>query len=436
MNPRMNTSPVPASRREFLLHSAAASAIAFAAPAILSTQKTFAANSDTIKIGLVGCGGRGTGAAGDAMNADPNLILTAVGDAFPDQAEKSLRGLREQFKDRVAVTPEKTFTGLDAYKKVIDSGVDVVLLASPPGFRPFHLRYAVEAGKNIFCEKPMATDAPMLRHVMESVRISKEKKLNLVSGFCWRYDLPRQAFYKQIHDGALGEVVAVYGTYLTGPVKQLNGKKPEGTSDLEWQMRNWMNYTWLSGDGIVEQCIHTVDKVKWAFKDVPPAKCTANGGRNHPNFDGNIFDHVSVTYEWANGARAFVAQRQEPGCFNDNSDYVLGTTGKGWSGWNDPYIKSGDQMKWKYRGEKPQMYVYEHQQLYKAIRTGEWHNDGDWMASSTLMGIMGRMAAYTGAEVTWEQALNSQLSLVPQEFAWDMPLPVLPIARPGITKFI
>jgi len=444
MIPRMNASSAPTSaltpaspsRREFLRTSTAASAIAFAAPAILVRQKAFAANTDTIKIGLVGCGGRGTGAAGDAMNADPNLIITAVGDAFADQAEKSLKGLREQFGERVAVTPEKTFTGLDAYKKVIDSGVDVVLLASPPGFRPFHLRYAVEAGKNIFCEKPMATDGPMLRHVMESVRISKEKKLNIVSGFCWRYDLPRQAFYNQIHDGALGEVSAVYGTYLTGPVKPLIGTQPAGAKDLEWQMRNWMNFTWLSGDGIVEQCIHTVDKVKWAFKDVPPVKCTATGGRNHPNFNGTIFDHMTVVYEWANGARGIVAQRQVPGCFNDNSDYVIGTAGKGYSGWNDPYIKSGNEMKWKYRGEKPQMYVYEHQQLYKAVRGGGWHNDGDWMASSTLMGIMGRLAAYTGAQVTWEQALNSQESLVPKEFSWDMKLPVPPMARPGVTKLV
>ena len=149
-----------------------------------------------------------------------------------------------------------------------------------------------------------------------------------------------------------------------------------------------------------------------------------------------IFDHVTVVYEWANGARGIVGQRQEAGCFTDNSDYVLGSTGKGWSGWNDPYIKSGDQLKWKYRGEKPQMYVYEHQQLYKAVRGGAWHNDGDWMASSTLMGIMGRLAAYTGQEVTWEQALNSKQSLVPQEFSWDMSLPIAPLALPGVSKLI
>jgi len=320
---------------------------------------------------------------------------------------------------------------------VIDAGVDVVLLASPPGFRPAHLRYAVEKKKHIFCEKPMATDSAGIRHVMESVRMSKEAKLNLVAGYCWRYSFPQQEFFKRINEGEIGEVLAMYGTYLTGPVKPMQSpaQRKDGVGDLEWQMRNWMNFTWLAGDGYVEQCIHTVDKMMWAFGDKPPAKVVANGGRVHPNYEGNIFDHMTATYEWANGARGVIAQRQIANCYSDNSDYLLGGKGKGWNGWSNSYFKNADGSNgWRYRGEKPDMYVVEHQHLYKAIRNGELHNDGDRMVNSTLAGIMGRLAAYTGQEVTWEQALNSQIKLVPDNLSWDMKLPIEPLPVPGKTK--
>ncbi|MCX6859158.1 MAG: Gfo/Idh/MocA family oxidoreductase [Verrucomicrobia bacterium] len=424
-------------RRDFLKSSSTAAALTFAAPALLMRDRAFAANTDTIRIGLVGCGGRGTGAAGNALEADKNLILVAMGDAFEDQLKQSHSSLDKQFPGRVQVEPSKRFVGLDAYQKVIDAGVDVVLLASPPGFRPTHLRYAVEKKKHIFCEKPMATDSAGIRHVMESVRMSKEAKLNIVAGYCWRYSLPRREFFKRINEGEIGEVLAMYGTYLTGPVKpmQAPSQRKDGVGDLEWQMRNWMNFTWLAGDGFVEQCIHTVDKMMWAFGDKPPAKVVANGGRVHPNYEGNIFDHMTATYEWANGARGVIAQRQIANCYSDNSDYVLGGKGKGWNGWSNAYFKNADGSNgWRYRGENPDMYVVEHQHLYKAIRAGEFHNDGDRMVNSTLAGIMGRLSAYTGQEVTWEQALNSKIQLVPDNMSWDMKLPIEPLPVPGKTK--
>ncbi len=424
-------------RRDFLKSSSTAAALTFAAPALLMRDRAFAANTDTIRIGLVGCGGRGTGAAGNALEADKNLILVAMGDAFEDQLKQSHSSLDKQFPGRVQVEPSKRFVGLDAYQKVIDAGVDVVLLASPPGFRPTHLRYAVEKKKHIFCEKPMATDSAGIRHVMESVRMSKEAKLNIVAGYCWRYSLPRREFFKRINEGEIGEVLAMYGTYLTGPVKpmQAPSQRKDGVGDLEWQMRNWMNFTWLAGDGFVEQCIHTVDKMMWAFGDKPPAKVVANGGRVHPNYEGNIFDHMTATYEWANGARGVIAQRQIANCYSDNSDYVLGGKGKGWNGWSNAYFKNADGSNgWRYRGENPDMYVVEHQHLYKAIRAGEFHNDGDRMVNSTLAGIMGRLSAYTGQEVTWEQALNSKIQLVPENMSWDMKLPIEPLPVPGKTK--
>jgi len=434
MNP---TEPVISSRRDFLRTSTTAAAFALAAPGIILRQSAFAANGDTLKIGLVGCGGRGTGAAGNALTADKNCVLTAVGDAFPEQAEGSLRNLKEQFGARIAVTPDTTFTGLDAYKKVIDS-VDVVLLATPPGFRPTHLRYAVEKGKHIFCEKPVATDAVGIRHVMESVKLAKEKKLNFVCGFCWRSDLPRRAVYEQIHDGAIGDVKHVYGTYLTGPVKPMpgvNARKP-GMSDLEWQLRNWMNFSWLAGDGYVEQCIHTVDKLAWTMKDVPPIKCTATGGRMVPNNEGNIYDHMTVVYEYANGVRATIAQRQINGCHNDNSDAIIGSKGHATSGWGVPVIRG--EKNWKYQGDKSRdMYVIEHEELFASIRGGKYRFDGDWLASSTLQGIMGRMAAYTGQEVTWEQVLMSQENLHPEaEISWDMKLPIMSLPVPGRYKLV
>jgi predicted dehydrogenase len=434
----MNEQPSP-SRRNFLRTAASATAVAFAAPGIIIRQSAFAANTDTLKIGLIGCGGRGTGAAGNALTADSNCILHAVGDAFPEPIDGAVKSLKEQFGNRVAVTPDTTFTGLDAYKKVIDSGIDVVLLATPPGFRPTHLRYAVEQGRQIFCEKPVATDAVGIRHVRESVRIAREKKLNFVCGFCWRSDLPRRALYEQIHQGTLGEVSNVYGTYLTSPVKPMkspNDRKP-GVGDLEWQMRNWMNFSWLAGDGFVEQCIHTVDKLAWAMKDQAPIKCTASGGRMIPNYEGNIYDHMTVVYEYAHGVRGVIAQRQVPNCHSENKDYIMGTKGYATSGWETPVIRG--EKNWRYKEtEKKDMYVIEHEELFASIRgTGPFRFDGEWLASSCLLGIMGRMAAYSGQEVTWEQALNSNEKLSPSsELDWNMNLPIMPLPVPGRYKLV
>lgn len=424
------------SRREFLKTSALVGG-ALAAPAVLSS-KLFAANGDVLRVGLVGCGGRGTGAASQALKADPNVQLVAMGDAFENQLQNSLKGLREQFPDRVKVTSETSFVGLDAYQKVI-SAVDVVLLATPPGFRPVHLKAAIDAGKHVFCEKPMATDAPGVRSVFESAKAAKEKKLSLVAGFCWRYDAPRREFYKRIHDGAIGDIRAIYATYYAGAVKPMPpaSERPSSMGDLEWQMRNWYNFVWLSGDGYVEQACHSVDKVAWAMKDQPPIKAVAVGGRQTPNNQGNIFDHMFVVYEFENDVRAFLGQRQVGQTYSDNSDYLMCAEGVGRSGWQPPYLKG--KTTWRYRdaGQRPpDMYQTEHNELFASIRAGKPMNDGQWMAQSTLMGLMGRMAAYTGQEITWEQAMNSQEKLVPESLDWKMKLEIPPVAMPGTTKFI
>ncbi len=427
-------------RREFLKTSALVGG-ALAAPALLPGNLGAQASSDTLRIGLIGCGGRGSGAAVNALKGDQNAVLTALGDAFPEPMQNTLQGLQgslpDNCKERVKVAPEKCFAGLDAYQKVIESGVDVVLLATPPGFRPVHLKAAVAAGKHVFCEKPMATDAPGLRSVIESAKTAKEKQLALVAGFCWRYDKPRREFYKRIHDGAIGEIRAIYATYYTGPVKPMPAasKRPGGMGDLEWQLRNWYNFVWLSGDGYLEQCCHSVDKVAWAMKDVPPLKAVAVGGRQTPNNQGNIFDHMFVVYEFANDVRGFVGQKQIGGnkSYSDNSDYLMGAEGVGRSGWMDPIIKG--KQTWRYRKTPDQvdMYDQEHKELFASIRSGQPINDGPRMAQSTLMALMGRMAAYTGQEVTWDQAMNSQEKLVPDELDWKMKLDIAPMAMPGVS---
>jgi myo-inositol 2-dehydrogenase / D-chiro-inositol 1-dehydrogenase len=434
----MNTSSQSrSSRREFLKTSALVGS-ALAVPAILPGKLFAAERTDTLKVGLIGCGGRGSGAAGQALSADKNAVLTAMGDVFTDQLQNSLKGLQTSHADQVKVTPDTSFIGLDAYQKVIDSGVDVVLLATPPGFRPTHLKAAIAAGKHVFCEKPMATDAPGLRSVLESAKLATEKNLSLVAGFCWRRDTPRREFYKRIHDGAIGDIRAIYATYYTGPVKPMPpaSQRPASMGDLEWQLRNWYNFVWLSGDGYVEQACHSVDKVAWALKDQAPLKAVAVGGRQTPNNEGNIFDHMFVVYEFENDVRGFLGQRQIGSCYSDNSDYLMGSEGVGRSGWQAPYIK-GKQL-WRYRdsGPKMDMYQTEHNELFASIRNGKPINDGQWMAQSTMMGLMGRMAAYTGQEVTWEQAMNSQEKLVPENLEWNMKLEIPPIAMPGRTRLV
>ena len=422
------------SRREFLKTSALVGSV-LAAPAILPGPLFAGESADTLRVGLIGCGGRGSGAASQALSADKNVVLTAMGDAFEDQLKRSLQSLRKQQPDKVKVTPEKCFVGLDAYQKVIDSGVDVLLLATPPGFRPVHLKAAVDAGKHIFCEKPMATDASGVRSVLESVKAAKEKKLSLVAGFCWRYEGARREFYQRVHEGAMGDLRAIYATYYAGQVKPMPpaSERAAGVGDLEWQLRNWYNFTWLSGDGYVEQACHSVDKVAWALKDQSPLSAVAVGGRQTPNNQGDIFDHMFVVYEFPDDVRAFVGQRQTGNTYTDNSDYLMGTAGIGKiQGWGAPFIKGKEN--WRYKGPKTDMYQVEHNELFASIRSGQPINDGDRMAHSTLMGIMGRMAAYTGQEVTWEQAMNSQEKLVPDPLDWKMKLDIAPMAMPGVTR--
>ncbi|GIX04054.1 MAG: dehydrogenase [Planctomycetaceae bacterium] len=426
-------------RRTFLKQSAqAASAMGITWSL---TSALYAAGDEVLRVGLVGCGGRGTGAAREALQADPHTRLIAVADVFRQQIDYSIENLKSQPKiaDRVQVDEDHKFVGLDAYKHVIES-CDVVLLATPPGFRPYHLRDAVAAGKHVFTEKPMATDAPGCRLVMQAVEQAKQKKLGILAGFCWRYNYPRRELFKRIHEGQIGEVVAVYGTYLTGPVKPMPPAetRPRDISDLEWMVRNWYNFTWLSGDGLVEQAVHAVDWLAWALKDQPPAECTAVGGRQIPVHGGNIYDHIEVNYRWDNerDTRGFLAQRQIPGCHNENNLVVMGTKGNAYIGARRTGVAITGEHPWTYSGPDPNMYQVEHDEFFASLRQGSPLNDGDRMVTSTLMAIMGRMAGYTGKKITWEMALNSQQLLAPEVKSWNDVVEVPPLAQPGITPFV
>lgn len=422
----------PSSRRDFLKSTAAVAGAAVISPLALAPT-VHAAGSDVLKIGLVGCGGRGTGAASQALHADKNVKLTALGDAFADRLESSLASLERdaEIKPKIEVRPPNKFVGFDAYRQVIDSGVDVVLLASPPHFRPAHIKYAVEKGKHIFAEKPVAVDAPGVRSVLASCEEAKKKNLAVVSGLCWRYDPAKRETIKRIHDGAIGDIIALHCSYNTGFLWSRD--RQAGWSDMEWQMRNWLYFTWLSGDFNVEQHIHSLDKMAWAMQDHYPIKAVGMGGRQvrtDPQF-GHIYDHFSIVYEYPGDVKLFAYCRQQANCAPDVSDHVMGT--KGTCHVMKHQIVGSD--KWTYRGRTANMYQVEHDELFASIRAGKPINNGDYMSKSTLMAIMGRMAAYTGKQITWDMALNSQEDLTPPKYEFG-PLPVAPIAVPGVTKFV
>ncbi|HUY87921.1 MAG TPA: Gfo/Idh/MocA family oxidoreductase [Pirellulales bacterium] len=423
------------SRRRFLTVSAATTAAVGAGllgRQAISPPRVHAAGGDLLKIGLIGCGGRGTGAAVQALSAGGNVKLTAMGDAFADRLQASLEKLEHQAPSgTVAVAPDHCFVGFGAYQQVIDSGVDVVLLCTPPHFRPEHFRAAVAAGKHAFVEKPAAVDAPGVRSVLATAEEAKQRGLSVVSGLCYRYDLPKRETIQRIYDGAIGEIVAINVNYNSGTL-WTHPRKPEW-SDMEWQLRNWLYFTWLSGDHIVEQHIHSLDKAAWAMKDEPPVKAWGLGGRQvrvQPEF-GQIFDHHAVVYEYASGVRLFAFTRQQAGCSVDVSDYVLGT--KGTADVMHHTIKA--ETKWRYRGPKPNMYQVEHDELFAAIRSGKRVDNTQYMCSSTMLAILGRMCTYTGQTITWDEALNSDEDLTPPSYEWGS-LPVAPAAMPGITPFV
>jgi predicted dehydrogenase len=430
------------SRRRFLETSAVAGA------AVLASGKVRAASagSDELRIGLIGCGFRGTGATIQALTcSDKPVKLWAMGDVFAEPIESSHAQLSsggEKKYDRDAYPPlgdkmdvpvERRFSGFDAYEKVLASGVDMVILTTPPHFRPQHLKAAIEAGKHAFVEKPVAVDPVGVRTIIASAELAKKKSLSIVAGTQRRYAPNYMEVMKRIHDGAIGDVVSAQCYWNTGGMGAVwtgEQRKPEW-SDMEWQLRNWYYYAWLCGDHIVEQHVHNIDVINWAMGS-HPVSCMGMGGREVRTAKecGNIFDHFAIEYEYPNGARVTSMCRQINGCSHRVGENIVGTKGTAQEG-----VIEGSQP-YRYNGPYPNPYVEEHARLQESIRQAIPINDGRQVAESTLTAIMGRMSAYTGRAVSWDWVINaSKLDLSPPEYAWG-DFPVRPVAVPGVTKLI
>ena len=402
------------SRRNFLKASAAGvAALSVAVP------RVHAGESDLIKVGLIGCGGRGRGAAANTLNADPNTKIVAVADAFMPNAQGAVEGLKTAFEDRIDVE-DRIFAGLDAYKSVVEAS-DLVLLCESPGFRYRSLAYAVEQGKHVFCEKPVATDMLGIKSVMESSKIAKEKGLTLVSGLCWRYDLNVKDIMQRVCDGAIGDITSARLTYLTS--KLWTRPRQEGDTEMMAQVRNWYNYAWLSGDFNIEQHVHTLDKGLWAMGDVPPATCYGLGARmqrtEQPEY-GDIYDSMASVFEYPNGTTFYSYCRQQDGCWGENQAYFAGTKGYARILGRGRITDLDGKVVYEQQPVSSDMYTLEHIELYKSIRGKiDTINNGDYMAKATMMGIMSREACYTGKKITWDDLLKSDMSYRPSSYDWD-----------------
>lgn len=435
-------------RRQFLQNSSVA-VLATQLPFVLTSQ---AAPDDPIRIGLIGCGGRGTGAVADALGAatnvnypqsgyhteniapeatlrNRNVRVVALADVFPDR----LNSCRDQLKNlSISIPDAHCFTGFDAYKKLLAlSEVNYVILTTPPHFRPAHLKAAIEAGKHAFIEKPVAVDGAGVKLVMEAGVLAREKKLGIVAGTQRRHMNSYRETIKRLHDGAIGEILCARA-YWNGGVIWVVDRQP-GWTDMEWQLRNWNYFTWLSGDHIVEQHVHNLDIINWAMR-AHPVKALALGGRQaRPNQSyGHIYDHFAVEYEYPNGARMFSQCRQMNGCEGKVEEAVVGTQGT--SNCKD-WIRDGKkELIWRFREKEVNPYQQEHQDLIDSIRAGNPLNEAQAVAESTLTGIMGRESAYAGRSVEWDEVLNGKTRLGPQDYRLG-PLPFPEVATPGQYRF-
>ena len=429
-SPKSEPTPDPG-RRDFLKSSALAAAGGLVLDSAV-TRSVYAAGDELIRVGLVGCGGRGTGAAVQTLRADPNTKLVAMADAFSDHLERSHSSLiATEVADQIDVPPERRFVGFDAYKQLIDSGVDLVLLATPPHFRPEHFAACVAADKHTFVEKPVAVDGPGVRSVLATSELARQKGLMVVSGLCWRYETNMQETIKQIHDGAIGDIISMHSVRYSGGVKST--PRQPGWSEMEYQMRNWYYFTWLSGDFNTEQFVHELDKLSWV-KGEYPVRVYGTGGRQARTGEeyGHIYDHFSTVYEYADGTQYYATTRHQRGCSNEFTDWVFGTEGTA----NLMKFTIEGKNPWRGGRRKTVMHQLEHDALYAALRKGEIINNGDYMAKSTMMGIIARMVAYTGKSLTWEQAMASEEKLGPKVYDWNADIEVPTVAVPGVTPFI
>jgi myo-inositol 2-dehydrogenase / D-chiro-inositol 1-dehydrogenase len=425
-----------ASRRDFLKTSAGAAVLA-------SGAGLFAAGTDTIRVGVIGCGGRGTAAAGNAMNADKGVRVVALADLLMERVQETRNTLKQQKPEQAVIGDDFCFSGFDAYKKLIASGVDVVIIANAAKFHPLHMTAAIQAGKHVFVEKPHAIDPAGIKVVEAACELARQKRLCVMSGLHSRYHPGYQETIQRVHDGAIGEIVSIEENFLRPPYV-LYPRKP-GLTEVEWQGSNQYHFHWLSGDDVPQSLVHNVDRASWAMRGQVPVKCHGLGGRStlHGEIYGSVFDHHSVVYEFANGVRMYAFCRTIPGCYDEVSSILLGTKGR----CHLLKMRIEGAKNWQYDGSKNKNDAYdlEHVELFKAIRAGRPLNNGDYMARSTMIGIMGQISCYTGKEVTWDQVSSSNFYFAPkpEDVRADMEPPVKPDANgiypvftPGVTTLL
>ncbi|MDD4872028.1 MAG: Gfo/Idh/MocA family oxidoreductase [Kiritimatiellae bacterium] len=423
------------SRREFLKTSAGLTA---AAATLNLGRSAWAAGGDTIKIGMIGCGGRCTGAAMDALDADPGVKLVAMAEIFSDKLESSLTKIKAHCPDRTQVDAAHKFTGFDGYKHVIESS-DVVLIACSSKFHPKYMRAAIDAGKHVFVEKPHGIDPVGVRATQEAADLARTKNLCVLSGLHNRYNPGVIETMKRIHDGAIGNIVSMEVNFLRAPYVLV--ERQPGWSEIEYQFRNWYHFTWLAGDDVTQSLVHSVDKACWVMHEETPLKAHGLAGRSASfgTIYGDAFDHHSVVYEYANGVKMYALCRTQKNCYGGVSDYVYGTKGRA----SLLNYKIQGETNWDYPGPFPSPYKEEHKALFAAIRSGKPINSGSYMANSTMVAVLGQIVCYTGNQLGWKKAISADFAFEPRDCDFKTEPPVkpgpdgnYPIAVPGVTRLI
>jgi len=426
-------------RRDFLKASTAVTSAAMAGTLGIG-HKVFAGAGGTLRVGMIGCGGRCTGAGAQALTADPGARLVAMCDIFEDRVKKAKKAIMAAVKsDQVQVDDDHCFTGFDGYKHVIESS-DVVLIANAAKFHPLHAYSAIKAGKHVFVEKPHGIDPRGMKLMQKAADLAKEKGLCLVSGLHSRYDAGYAETVKRIHDGAIGDVIAIEENFLRAPYVII--ERLPGLTELQWQCSTQYHFRWLSGDDVPQSLVHNMDRARWVLQEAVPTKCHGLGGRSSMTAPiyGDVFDHHSVIYEFPNGVRVYAFCRTTDGCYNDSSSLVLGTKGQA----SITGRRIWGETNWRYT-DRCYPYQVEHDVLFKAIRDGKPVNNGSYMVPSTTTTVMGQISCYTGKEVTWEQINESDFYYPPTPEACrdDMDPPSklgpdgsYPVPIPGRTKMI
>ncbi len=437
-SPEQSGNNLNTTRRDFLKRSTVAASAAVVGVQNIATH-AHAAGSDVIRVGMIGCGGRNTGAAVQALSADPGARLVAMCDILMDRVKTRREAIKGRMKDQVTVEDDHCFAGFDGYKHVIEAS-DVVLIANAAKFHPFHAMSALQAGKHVFVEKPHGIDPAGIKLMQRAAEVAQEKGLCLVSGLQSRYHTGYVETVQRIYDGAIGDIISIEENFLRAPYVVID--RAPGLSELEWQCSTQYHFRWLSGDDVPQSLVHNLDRASWVLHDTAPIKCHGLAGRSSMTdpIYGDVFDHHSVVYEFANGTRVYAFCRTTEGCYNETSSMIFGSKGKA----SILACQIWGENEWRWE-DACDPYQIEHDVLFKAIRSGEPVNNGDYMARSTMIGVMGQISCYTGEEITWERVNASDFFYPPSpdECHDGMPPPVVPdangtypVPKPGVTRLL